>query len=340
LASLVFDWFRNIDGDGSLVARNIAWSYHYFRSSKAIDVELRALEDQHRRVEDVYKTLNLAYNQYGWAYLYDNLESFPLAHEFFLAGCHGNLIIGYELSRSQKEVIKKAGKKFIDIRTHPIRFLNDYHFGAATNDPDIHSRLMSLSPDRSYIDLHVNFHRARAARRYQRRLNARNGLVFFAQTAFDSARIKNGEMLDDSLIVSGIEEYIKQNGQKNIYVKHHPHEKMRPDLLNALKGFGAKETTTATYDLLSVEDIRICALSSGVCHEVEYFGGMGLRFFMPPEKYPIVGDGGSVGDYMLMPTNFYSEAIWNFILYGKPCNHIEYPTTQTPYRVASGLSWG
>jgi hypothetical protein len=339
MKSFAFDWFRNIDGDNALLGRNIAWCYHYFRPTGLLDATLAAWEEHAAKARGVFHGLNIAYNHYGWAHLFDKLDAFPLAHEYFMESCQDPMVFGYELSRAQTRAIGKAGKTYVNIKTHPVRFLPDYLLCASTNDAAIHSRLLSTAPPRSYVDTNVSFHKARAARRYQRRINPEHGAVFFAQIAFDSSRIRNGEFLDDTFITVSVEQFLDENRPKNFYVKHHPHEKMPPALIDSLKSMGARPTETNTYDLLSVEGLRICALSSSVCHEAAYFGCRPTSFY-PTREFPLVGEHVTVGDCVMLPVNIYQRDFWEYILHGGDLPAVEYPMPSAPFRSASGLAWG
>ncbi len=340
MVSFVFDWFRNIDGDASVLNRNIGWCYHYFSQAGLSSGELSDSLSRVTRAASVYQSLNVSYNHFGWAYLYDRLDAFPLALEYFLDSCPGKSVIGYELSRAQCRALDKAGKRYVNLRAHPVRFLTDYLLAAATNDPDIHARLVAAAPSRTYLDQHVAFHKARAARRYQKRLNPAHGVVFFAQIAFDASRIRNGEFLDDDFIGLNLERYLDEQKPKNIYVKHHPHEKMTAALLSTLKRLGGRETETNTYDMLSVDRLRLCALSSSVCHEARYFGADPFAFYAPPDAAPIVGALARVGEYVMVPANIYERAFWNYALRGDQAPVFHYPMPSTPFRTASGLAWG
>ncbi|MBO0125231.1 hypothetical protein [Agrobacterium sp. OT33] len=338
MVSLNFDWFRNIDGDNGILGRNISWLYNYLSPSGVVSGEIDLL-DKFRRSKSTFSVMNMAVNQFSWAYLYDRIESFPAAIDFFMENCSSDVVIGYELSRAQRRLLTDLGKTYIDLRTHPIRFLPDYHLSAGTNNAEIHNRLVSLAPPKKYVDTSAFMHKARAARRYQKRLDPDFGVVFFAQTAFDSSRIRNGEMLDDSYIVDALESYLEKEKPKNIYFKSHPHEPIRKELASSLSKLGAKETKTASYDLLSVEGLRVCALSSSVCHEATYFGGR-PTVFHPPEDFPQIGTDGGLGSYSMMPANLYEAEIWNFILNGDGVPEPYYPLSPAPFRMASGLSWG
>jgi len=340
MVSFAFDWFRNIDGDPSVLRRNVAWCSHYFSQAGFEAESAEANLDRVARAANIFQSLNVSYNHYGWAYLYDRLDAFPLAQEFFLDSCRDDVVVGYEMSRAQCRVLEQAGKKYINLRAHPVRFLTDYLLAASTNDRDFHARLLSAAPPRSYLDQHVAFHKARAARRYQRRMDPDAGIVFFAQISFDASRIRNGEFLGDEFISLNLERYIDVQKPKNIYVKRHPHEKMKPSLLTTLKKMGGKEIETNTYDLMSVERLRLCALSSSVCHEAVYFGAVPTPFYTPPDVTPLVGEQAPVGDYIMTPANIFDRAFWSYILQDAPAPEFVYPMPLAPFRTASGLSWG
>ncbi|MDY4312262.1 hypothetical protein SOX05_20550 [Pseudomonas putida] len=337
---LVLDWFRNKDGDNGVLLRNAGWLQNFLYSTGLVDNSSVEPSDNIRRVESVYKASGMAMNQHSWAYLYDNLERISIAHDFFLESCSSELVIGYELSRAQLQAIDKAGKRYINLCTHPLRFAPDYFLAAATNDPQIHSRLKSVAPTRDYIEQNVGLMKARAARRYHRRMNPEQGLVFFAQIAVDSSRIKNGEIIDDSYIIQSLERTLDEMKPKNLYLKHHPHEKMSSALTSALEKMKGKVIPTETYDLLSISGLRLCALSSGICHEAAYFGCKPTKFLPNPELFPILGEEIALGQYNILPSNIIDKRFWEYVLKGAECPAPVYPLPNTPYRTASGLSWG
>lgn len=341
MTSLIFDWFRNISGDNGILRRNISFTTNYLKSSSLVNGNESDLQRMVSKAKSIFNALNIAYNQYSWAYLYDNLHHFPLASVFFLEGCKENIIIGFELSRAQKQLLNDAGKIYIDLRTHPIRFLTDYHLCAATNDSRIHEKLVALLPSNdNYIQYHVNFFKARAGRRYTKRLNPLHGIIFFAQTSFDSSRIYKGQFLDNAFIIAELAKFLAIEKPKNFYVKSHPHEDISADFNKELNKVQGKEISTNTYDLLSVEGLRVCSLSSSVCHEASYFGAIPTIFMPCPEKYSYIGESSQPGEYILLPANIYEKEVWDFILRDKSKPYANYPMPLRPYAHSSGLSWG
>lgn len=340
MRKLVLDWFRNKNGDNGVLSRNAGWLHNYLYASGLFEDTIENANDNIRRSESIYRASGMAVNEFGWAYLYDHLEKFPLAYNFFLDSCGDDIVIGYELSRAQLRVINDAGLTYINLCTHPLRFAPDYFLAASTNDPEIHNRLTRVGPTRRYVDMNVGLVKARAARRYTRRMNPDAGLVFFAQIAVDASRINNGEIVDDQFIVNSLQKLVDEVKPNNLYFKDHPHEKMSPTLRNALVKMKGKDITTATYDLLSVDGLKLCALSSGVCHEAQYFDCNVTKFLEIENNFPTIGTVAEMGQYVALPTNMLSEDFWNFIIEGGEKPTSIFPLPVTPYRTASGLAWG
>lgn len=345
MASLAFDWFRNRDGDVGILRRNIHWLRHYLSCAGLFDPDPQRLDACAARSAEIYKALNLAHNQISWAYLCDRLEACPLAAEFFLEACAGEggaaePVVGYELSRAQMRLLDSQGRTYVNLRVHPIRFLPDYHLALATNSPEIHERAVALGPARGFIDLNVALLKARAARRYSRRLDPDQGCVFFAQTAFDSSRIREGELLDDAFLLAELADYAEREGVANKYFKRHPHEEPTAVLDKGLARQGWISTNTSTYDLLSVEGLRVCALSSSVCHEAHYFGARPTTFFKGADRFPYVGEPSAPGDYVMTPANLHDAEVWRYLFEGGEKPAAEYPRHQTPFRISSNLAWG
>lgn len=338
--SLTFDWFRNIDGDRAIPRRNLEWTYHYLSSAGLFDAELPHLNSFLDQAGSALNQCGLMDTHHAWAHIYEDLSNWPELEVFFLSSAQSPIIIGFELSRGQKDLLTRAGKTYVDLRTHPVRFLPDYMFAANTNSPEIHTRLCAVAAPRSYIDRHVGFTKARAARRYSNRIDVQNSLVFFGQTAIDASRIQNHEIVEDLFVLSEIERLLETQKVENFYVKHHPHEAMSPFLMDALKRLNAIETNTNTYDLLSTDGVLCASLSSSVCHEAQYFKARSHTFLEPLYTIATIGRDYKLGEYLMMPSNLHSAAFWQFLLHGETMPDPEFPELQTPYKSASGLSWG
>ncbi|WP_305987527.1 hypothetical protein [Roseibium sp. MMSF_3544] len=340
-ATLVFDWFRNLDGDRGILRRNINWVFHYFSGSRTFSNELTELTSLLDGASEIMHASGLADTHHSWARVYEDLDDWPRLKQFFLDGCGKNdVLVGFELSPAQRSLISSVGKTYLDIRTHPVRFLPDYMLAANTNSTEIHDRLVKLTPERSYIDQYVGFVKARAARRYTKRMNTDHGIVFFSQIAVDSSRIRGGEIIDDFFVISELVKILDKYKPKNFYVKHHPHEKIKQNTMEMLRELNAKEINTNTYDLLSCDGLLCAALSSSVCHEAQYFKTRPHIFLEPIENFSPIGTTSKVGDYMMLPSNIYSADLWRFLLEGGETPRSEFPRFETPYRSASGLSWG
>ncbi|MEM6627201.1 MAG: hypothetical protein AAF719_10900, partial [Pseudomonadota bacterium] len=315
--SLVFDWFRNVGGDNSILRRNVNWCANYFSAALDVNTCTSSREEFLSRAKRIVNASSIAYNENGWAYLYDHLDSVPIVSEFFLESCGVNeVVVGYELSRAQKRTLTKMGRAYVDIRLFPLRFLTDYHLSASTNDKSIHDRLVTLTPAPEYIQHHVAFRKSRAARKYDKRLDPKIGAVFFGQTQFDSSRIRNGEFIDDLFIRDALEEYKSEHNLTNFYIKAHPHEPLSRELERELTKIGCKVTRTDTYHLLSVDDIRVCSLSSSVGFEAPHFGAKAKTFLPSAEKFRNVEEQTDVGDYIILPSNIYQKDFFDYILKG------------------------
>lgn len=338
--SLTFDWFRNSDGNREILRRNVEWHYHYFSPAGCFRTSLDELKGFLKDAGETLVTSGLTDTHFSWAYVFDDLTLFPQLQEFFLKSCPGQTVVGFELSRGQKALLETAGKTYVDLRIHPVRFLPDYMFAASTNSRVIHDRLSALAPCRTYVDRHVAFCKARAARRYTKRTNTAQSVIFFAQTAIDSSRIRNREVVGDLFIVSKLERIIDEFQPRSFFVKHHPHEKMFPDMMGALKKLKAKETKTNTYDLLSTDGLVLASLSSSVCHEAQYFDTNPHMFLEPIETFSMIGEEPRLGEYVMLPSNLNTPEIWRFILGDGPRPDPIYPEPLSPYKTASGLSWG
>lgn len=328
---MIFDWFRNKEGDASILMRNIAWCVQAL--GDVFDLSDQVLLAPIAHAKQSYVASGLTYGHAAWAELYDHLEEYEPAEKMFRdaisqAAKPSNVVIGFELSRAQRRLLEQTGQRFLDLRLHPVRFLTDYHFAAASNDPDLHARLRGLAPERAYLDHHVDRIMAQAAPEF----DAAYDSVLFAQTAIDASRIRDGLVLDDLFVAHHIAKAMAANPAK-LHLKAHPHE-----LASML--LPGRATHAASYDILSVPDLPIFALSSSIVHEAQYFPARAVAFLEPQEQFARIGEPGDPGTYHMLPANFQDPALWTHILTGAARPDLLYSTSEAPYKFASGMSWG
>ena len=320
--------------------RNARWFCHYTAQSNAIESHIDEIIKPIEQIEKIYNSSGLEYTHDSWAIVYDYLEDHKEMEKFFKNTIRHDIVFGFELSRAQKRLLNKLGVTFLDFRTHPVRFLTDYHLAVSTNSQDIHNRLTQTQPSQSYIELHAQFARARAAHRYHRRMNPSHGLVFFGQTAIDSSRIRDGRIVDDIFILSKVRATIEKLGPRNFYYKSHPHENLDPYFESKLKSLGGRRTNTNTYDLLSVDKLRFVTLSSSVFFESKYFNCFGEKLIDDLENYPQPNENSEVGDYLFCPTNIFSKQMIEYLIRNRKPPHSVYPLPETPYKESIRVRWG
>lgn len=112
----------------------------------------------------LYQALGEEISMPGWARLAGSstLVDSP-ASEMLLEHVADALVVGYEMSDSQVDILAAAQVPFIDIILHPVRFLDDLVFAMRTNVPAIHEVLRQMAVSESEIRQKAALIRAKVA---------------------------------------------------------------------------------------------------------------------------------------------------------------------------------
>ncbi|HZW14134.1 MAG TPA: hypothetical protein VFF81_13205 [Noviherbaspirillum sp.] len=151
-------------------------------------------------VEDFKHALrnDLLFSQYAsnadqtWASLYDtdDINAFPAVLDEL---CQHDLVIGFELPPTLKRAIHRAGKKYLSIYIHPVRFLRDLCFLITTNSNDIADAIAECAVAQHEIDFQVRRFSALFSRLRLPALSLPDGVpVLIGQTEKDSVLVREG----------------------------------------------------------------------------------------------------------------------------------------------------
>lgn len=201
---LVGDFLRfEIDGDRcvNFQDRNMAWLYQMMRPA------IEALKPQPRielcrapsNVDEMIKVcgdVNVmhAYRKdaaHAWAHLYDASDP-PSFIQIFNNLLPFDLVVGFELPPVLKRFLHRAGKPYLSLYIHPLRFLQDLCLGATTNSPHILEALKRCVLNDQEIKHQASRYLALFRRSQIARLAIPSGLpVLIGQTERDSVLINS-----------------------------------------------------------------------------------------------------------------------------------------------------
>ncbi len=157
-----------------------------------LPVELLEWEDHGAFDGDgVYESEGLAADSAGWARLFDRSPK-PQTTELFERHVAGALVIGFEITPFVQRVLEALDVPFVNVRWHPVRFMDDIFFGFSTNRPDILARLETYALHADDVRLHAHMHRAALIRRTPPGSTGEPRTLLLGQTPFDSSLIQDG----------------------------------------------------------------------------------------------------------------------------------------------------
>ncbi len=177
------------------------------------------------------------------------------------------LVIGFEMPEWYAKYFDSKNISWVNIRIHPIRFLDDLYFDVKSS---INYDLSKHSVNDSFIDFCVQSLRLRYG--VTTRNKSPSTFALFGQTPFDKSVFINGEFKSIENYFQLIDTISKDYDQ--VVYKPHPYS---PDTTldkKIIDRYHAKVLTNDdTYEVLLNENIDlICAISSSVLYEAPYFG--------------------------------------------------------------------
>lgn len=214
--------------------------------------------------------------------------------------------VGYELPPWLAATLDAAAIPYIDIRLHPVRFLDDLIFAVRAAAPEIQSQLAPLALPQAAP--HIAAGLLTAMGRYISESRMPPGTLLVAgQRRFDSTQIAQGGFFDAAPHTLQIHNLCRQ--YPAIALKPHPHDPQHSLLTAAataptrvLGVFGDN-----TYRLLAQPTIAaVLTVNSGVAVEASYFGKR-VHTLLPHaislawQDSPRAGSHLSIGDTVLTP---------------------------------------
>lgn len=254
-----------------------------------------------------------------WPQLYHRMP--PAAEALLQAALPDDtLFIGYEMTPALTGLLNRAGRTWLDIRLGPLRFGSDLNLGLATNDPDLHARLLphALGSETLMTEACQLSAQVRYRRRYdptQPRLD--DALVWIGQTSEDASLLDaDGNFVRAAQFADSLREGA---AHRRLLYRAHP---LAGDFageelaqLRAICGQAVQACTLDTYELLAMDDdVAFVGLSSGVLQEAEWFGKQAVALH-PPLCRPSFDAVHDASRHLLVASHvFMSEPLWASVL--------------------------
>jgi hypothetical protein len=193
-----------------------------------------------------------------------------------------DLVIGFELSKEAVAKLNSMGKVYIDLRIHPIRFMDDLFFSFETNSDAVRTKLERFKIADEFCRLQASLVSATVIKQKKDKIIAPESLLLIGQTEADRVIFDGKKYL--TLLDRTDEIRILASNYEHIYFKPHPYARNNRYLLRELrKIFGKIQSTHDNiYHLLANDGVmHVAALNSSVLYEAACFEKRTTFLFEP-----------------------------------------------------------
>jgi hypothetical protein len=189
-----------------------------------------------------------------------------------LARLRGQFCIGYELPPYLIRLLDRHAIPYVDIRLHPVRFMDDLLFAVRAAHPATQSALAGLAVPEEQVIMTAGLREAMCQLISQAAVPA-NTLLVLGQRPYDSTQIVAGGFFDAENHRTRIAEI--RAGHGAVVLKPHPHDPGH-SLLTVAASLGGRivgPVNDNIYRLLAMPEIAsILTVSSSAAYEASYFG--------------------------------------------------------------------
>jgi hypothetical protein len=242
-----------------------------------------------------------------WAAQFAHLPVDAAIERLVLARLRGGFAVTYEAPPYLLRLLDDAQVPWLDLRIHPVRFLDDLLFAARAADPATQAALLARAVPESVVAATAGLREAMAQLISEATIPD-DTLLVIGQRPFDATQICNGTFFDAAEHAEAIGRICRAH--RAVVLKAHPSGDSH-SLLQAAAGSGANVLGMIpenTYRVLAMSQIStVLTVNSSIAHEAAFFG---KRVHTLAPLLPVAWRGGmaaadgayaSLDDQVLMP---------------------------------------
>jgi hypothetical protein len=203
-----------------------------------------------------------------WASVYDRLPS----PEPIIQRLRRRFCIGYEMPPWLIRLLDEHAVPYVDIRLHPVRFLDDLLFAARASAPETQAALLAIAVHETEVLATAGLREAMCCFISDARVPD-NTLLIAGQRRFDSTQIVGGEFFD--AFPRAAEIHAICAGYPAIVLKPHPQDSHHSllEVASAAPTRVIGVINDNVYRMLSLPQISaVLTVNSSLAHEAPYFG--------------------------------------------------------------------
>jgi hypothetical protein len=208
-----------------------------------------------------------------WASVHAHLPWSASVDELILRRLRGRFCIGYEMPPWLVGLLDEHAIPYVDVRLHPVRFMDDLMFAARASLLETQTALLSMSVMESEVIVTAGLREAMCRFISEARVPD-NTLLVAGQRQFDSTQIVQRGFFDAELFAPDIRSICSRYA--GIVLKPHPLDREHSLLTVASRVlpdrvFGVIDDNI--YRMMALPQISaVLTVNSGVAHEAPYFG--------------------------------------------------------------------
>lgn len=266
-----------------------------------------------------YSKIGLPISTEGWIHIYEGESEqkiiFEVLDEYFN---NEKFVICFEAPGYMIKYFNERKIKFIDLNISPIRFSEDYFFGARSNVSEIDTIIEKnkihfdeLLPDMTLI-------KTLAKRKIRKPLR---GALFLGQIEVDASLIQDKWIPKIDDIKTVLEKLTLEYG--NIYYKPHPHSGIVNELKNIVSKIkGCTYLERNIYDTICADEWdAIYSFSSGAIEEAKLVGRKATRLLQKHWHYEDINfSGGKRSDFCYK--NIRNSAVFSTVFWRQVLNEV------------------
>jgi hypothetical protein len=207
-----------------------------------------------------------------WASVHAQAPASPALDRLVLERMRGRFCIGYEMPPWLVRLLDEHDVPYVDVRLHPIRFMDDLMFAVRGSDAETRAALLRMAVWESEVIVTAGLREAMCQFISEARVPD-NTLLVAGQRRFDSTQIVDGRFFDAEPRAAEVHAICARYAA--VLLKPHPldqHHSLLAVAAGAPSGvFGVIDDNI--YRLMAMPQIAaVLTVNSGVAQEAPYFG--------------------------------------------------------------------
>ena len=278
-----------------------------------------------------------------WASVYQSLPQRDATADLLLRRLENQFCVGYELPPFLIRTLDRAGLPWIDIRLHPVRFLDDLLFAVRNSDPATQAALLQILVPESQAIVAAGLLEAMGQLVSDATVPS-DTLIVIGQRPMDSSQIIEGLFFDAFRCSAEIAAICARH--KAVVLKPHP----QPDEPHSLLLVASAQPNLRgvigdnLYRMLAMPQVSaVLTVNSSIAYEAGYFGKTVHALAPLPLRLTWRGDALDPAAYLSLDDQVLTPDFWRLVLAPytavTPADGMRLPPKPNRLRIALDSFW-